>query len=129
MMSRPAGLILSAYLLVWVPVRFAAELLSTLPSLGMRGAIAIMELGAHAIVAMFSVAAAGRMFTSGSPGAFTAASTAVVAAGVVAIQSLFWTVLPRDVAPGTRLPLTAMTIAVTASLLIVIRRARRHGSA
>jgi hypothetical protein len=128
MMRRPAGLILSAYLLVWVPVRFAAELLSTLPSLGMRGAIAIMELGAHAIVAMFSVAA-GRMFTSGSPGAFTAASTAVVAAGVVAIQSLFWTVLPRDVAPGTRLPLTAMTIAVTASLLIVIRRARRHGSA
>jgi hypothetical protein len=128
MMMRPGGLILSAYLLVWVPVKFAAELLSTLPSLRMRGAIAIVELGAHAIVTIFSVTAA-RMLTSGSPAALTAASAAVVAAGVVTIQSLFWTVLPRDVAPGTRLPLTAVTIAVTASLLVVIRRTRRRGSA
>ena len=108
--------IVAVYLLVWVPLNFAFELMSALPSLGMRGAKAIAELTFHALVAALSVAAS-RMIP-GSPSARPAAAAAVTAAGAVAIQSLYWTVLPRNTAPGTRGPLTIFWIAVTGILLV-----------
>lgn len=123
-MRRGAALFLSVYLVAWIPLKFALEFLSTISSLRMRGTLAFIELAAHGIVAAFCVAA-DRMLNRESPGAFTAASVAVLLAGGAAIQSLYWTVLPRDVAPGTRLPLLALTIAVTGIWLVVLQRARR----
>ena len=117
--------LVSAYLFVWVPVNFAAELMSALPSLAMRGAPAIVELAVHGLVAAFSIAAA-RMLTAGSPVRFTAASVAVTASGIVPIQSLFWTALPRDIPPGSQLPLAAFFILLTFALLVVIERGRRR---
>jgi hypothetical protein len=117
--------LVSAYLFVWVPVSFAAELMSALPSLAMRGLAAIVELAAHGLVAAFSVAAA-RMQSSGSPARFTAASVAVAASGLVAIQSLYWTALPRNTPPGTQVPLTVVWIVLTLVLLAVIQRRRRR---
>jgi hypothetical protein len=114
-------LLVSAYLLAWVPLNFAAELMSTIPSLKMRGAKAIVELTLHGVVAAFSVAAS-RMLAGRSPAAPAAASIAVIASGLVAIQSLYWTVLPRDIAPGSQLPKAAFWIAVTLVLLVLVRK-------
>jgi hypothetical protein len=119
-------LLVAAYLVAWVPLKFAAELLSTIPSLQMRGTKAIVELALHGVVAAFSVAAS-RTLTGGSPAAPATASLAVLASGLVAIQSLYWTVLPRDVAPGSRLPLTVFWIAVTLVLLVLVRVGRKRG--
>ena len=79
---------------------FAIELLSTLPSLGMRGAVAWMELAVHGVVAALC-AVAGRMIRLGTPAASALAAAGIIARAVVAIQSLSWTRLPTDVAPGT----------------------------
>ena len=100
-MRRVAAQLLSSYLLVWVPGMFAIELLSTLPSIGMRGAIAWIELSVHGVVAALC-AVAGRMIRLGTPAASALATAGIVARAGVAIQSLFWTRLPTDVAPGTR---------------------------
>ena len=116
--------LVSAYLLLWMPMRFAVEVLSTWPSLAMRGAAGMLELAAHGVAAAFSVAAS-RMLTGGSSAAIAAASIAVVANGIVAIQSLYWTVLPRDTAPGTRFPMAVFWVVVTVVALFLIARHRR----
>ena len=100
-MRRVAAQLLSSYLLVWVPGMFAIELLSTLPSIGMRGAIAGIELAVHGVVAALC-AVAGRMIRLGTPAASALAAAGIAARAVVTIQSLFWTRLPTNVAPGTR---------------------------
>ena len=121
-MSRRAwSLALAGYLLVWIPFNFAAELMSTLPSLRMRGVAAVAELVAHGGVALLC-ATAGRMISAQPVAASRLAPLAIVASGVVSVQSLFWTVLPRNVAPGTRLPLVALTIATVAFWLFVVSR-------
>jgi len=117
--------LLSSYLLIWVPGTFALELLSTLPTIGMRGPRAWLELAVHAAVAMFC-AVAGRMLRIGNASAPAAAALAVGLRALVSLQSLFWTMLPRDVAPGTQLPLTLLTCANGVFWLLVIRRIRRQ---
>jgi hypothetical protein len=86
---------------------FAIELLSTLPSMGMRGAIAWIELALHGAVAVLC-AVAGRMIRLGTPAASPLAVGGIIARAAVTIQSLFWTRLPTDVAPGTRGVFTAL---------------------
>jgi len=113
-----------AYLLVWIPVSFAFELLSALSSLAMRGLPAIVELAVHALVAGLSVAAS-RMLEGTAPARFTAAASAVAANGVVAIQSLYWTVLPRDIPPGSRTLRAVLDVAVMVFLLLLVASARR----
>ncbi len=100
-MRRVAAQLLSSYLLVWGPGMFAIGLLSTLPSIGTRGALGWMELAVHGVVAALC-AVAGRMIRLGTPAASAVAAAGIIARAVVAIQSLFWTRLPTDVAPGTR---------------------------
>jgi hypothetical protein len=80
---------------------FAIELLSALPSMGMRGPVAWIELALHGVVAAFC-AVAGRMIRLGSPAAASLAAAGIITRAAVTIQSLFWTRLPTDVAPGTR---------------------------
>ena len=117
---RIGGQLLSSYLLIWVPGTFAAELLTTLPSIGVRGPWAWLELSVHAIVAMIC-AVAGRMLRIDSPSAPVMAAAGVTARAVISLQSLFWTVLPRDVAPGMRLPLALLACAIAMVWLAVIR--------
>jgi hypothetical protein len=117
---RLGGQLLSSYLLIWVPGTFAAELLTTLPSVGVRGPLAWLELSVHAIVAM-TCAVAGRMLRIDSPSATTVAAAGVIARAIISLQSLFWTVLPRDVAPGMRLPLALLACAIAIVWLAVIR--------
>lgn len=127
-MRRGWALLLCAYLLWWVPLDFANELLATIPSLPMRGAPALVELIVHGAVAMLC-ATAGWMLWVRGPAASAFAAVAVAAAGLVSLQSLFLTVLPRDTAPGERLPLFLLTCAhVTFWLLMICSAARRERS-
>jgi hypothetical protein len=113
--------LLSSYLLIWAPGTFALELLATLPSLGTRGPRAWIELAGHGVIAMFC-AVAGRMLRIGAPAAPVAAAIAVGARAVMSLQSLLWTTLPQDVAPGTRLPLALLACANALFWLLVILR-------
>src|SRR5262245_10788688 len=98
---------------------FAIELLSTLPSIGMRGAIGWIELAVHGAVGTLG-AVAGRMIRLGTPAAPALAAIGIIARAVVAIQSLFWTRLPTDVAPGTRGVFTALACVNAAIWLGVV---------
>ena len=124
-MRRIATQLLSSYLLVWAPGMFAIELLSALPSMGMRGPLAWIELAVHGVVAALC-AIAGRMVRVGAPAATTLAATGIIARAVVTIQSLFWTLLPRDVAPGTRGVFTGLACANAALWLGVVGWMRRR---
>jgi hypothetical protein len=123
-MHRGWTLLLCLYLLVWVPLNYAVELLGVLPSLGVRGLPALVEIGAHGVAAAVS-AAAGWMLWVRSPSAFAFAAIAVAANGIATIQSLYWSMLPRQSAPGERLPLALLTLAVTAFWLLFLRLGRR----
>ena len=112
--------LLSSYLLIWAPGTLAMEALTVMPSIGVRGPAAWVELAVHGIVAMVC-AAGGRMLRIESPAGPAVAAVGVAARAVISLQSLFWTVLPRDVAPGTRLPLALLTCANAVFWLIVIR--------
>ena len=119
--------LLSSYLLIWAPATFAVEFLRTLPSIGVRGPGAWIELAVHGIVAM-TCAAGGRMLRIASPAGPSVAAAAVAARGLIGLQSLFWTALPRDVAPGTHLPIALLTCANAVFWLLVIRSMTRPGS-
>jgi len=118
------GQLLSSYLLIWAPGTFAIELLTTLPSIGVRGPLAWLELTAHGVVATLC-AVAGRMLRIGSPSAPLAAAVAVGVRAVASLQPLFWTTLPQDVAPGMLLPLTLVVCANGLFWLFVIWRISR----
>ena len=117
---RISAQLLSSYLLIWVPGTFAAELLTTLPSIGTRGPAAWLELAAHAVVAA-ACAVAGRMLRIESPSAAAFATATVMLRALVSLQSLFLTALPRDVAPGMRLPLALLECLNAVIWLAVIR--------
>jgi hypothetical protein len=120
-MRRGWALLLSVYLCVWVPANFAAAVLATIPSVEMRGALAIVELGLRGLVTLLAVVA-GWMISTRAPAAVPFARAAVIAAGAASIQSLFWTVLPHDVAPGQRQPFAALAITNTIFWLVILRR-------
>ena len=107
-MPRGWALLLCAYLLIWSPISFGIELFATLPSLATRGSIARAELLFHGASTVMS-ATAGCMLLVRNPAAPLAAAVAVIVSGGASIQSLFWTMLPRQVAPGERLPLALLT--------------------
>ena len=124
MTARGPLLILCAYLVLWQPLNFAAELTATLSTLTMRGPAALLELSVHALVSAVSLAA-GWALWMGNPSAPPLAVAAVAACGVASVQSLYWTSLPDDVMPGDRLPLAVAAIAHAAGWLIYLRRSRR----
>ena len=117
--------LLSSYLLIWAPGTFAMELLTALPSIGVRGPAAWIELTVHGVVAV-TCAAGGRMLRIASPAGPAVAAAGVATRAVISLQSLFWTTLPRDVAPGTHLPLALLTCANALFWLIVIRLISRR---
>ena len=119
-MRRGLILLLCAYLLVWIPVGFAIELFASVSSLAMRGGVAILELAAHAAVAMFG-AVAGYMLLIRAPAARGAARAAVIVAALGGIQAIYWTVLPRQLAPGEALPTLAVVCGSAVFWLFVLR--------
>jgi hypothetical protein len=119
------GQLLSSYLLIWAPGTFAMEALTVMPSIGVRGPAAWIELAVHGIVAL-GCAAGGRMLRIGSPAGPAVAAVGVEARAVASLQALFWTALPRDIPPGTRLPLALLTCAIAIFWLIVIRLVARE---
>src|SRR5688500_2665524 len=104
---------------------FAIELLSALPTMGMRGPLAWIELAVHGAVAALC-AVAGRMIRAGATAGATLAVAGILARAAVAIQSLFWTLLPLDVAPGARGLSVALACVTAAIWLAVVGWTRRR---
>jgi hypothetical protein len=123
-MSRVWIILLCAVLLVWQPLSFAVEASTALPTLGMRGLPGALELGAHAIVAALSVAAGWAMWQS-SPAGPGLARVAVLAAAAGGVQTLYWSVLPSEVFPSDRLPLTIAVLMHAAVWLVYLNRSKR----
>jgi hypothetical protein len=119
MLPRSWVLLLCAYLLGWVPITFAFELFSVMSSIGRRGPVAVAELSAHALAAIVC-ASAGWMLLVRAPVAFAAATVAIVIGALVSLQSLYWTMLPRNTAPSDRLTLAALVCSHALFWLAVI---------
>jgi hypothetical protein len=116
--------VLCFVLLVWRPLDFVAELSATLPSVGMRGATGAIELLFHAAVAALAVAAV-RALSASSHVAPRLAAAALVASAIATVQSLYWTVLPRQTIPGDELPIAILAIAHASAWLVYLARSRR----
>jgi hypothetical protein len=116
-------ILLSAYLLVWVPLNFAALALRCFSTLDDRGAAAIAEFAAHGSAAVLC-AAAGWMLRVGNAAGRRLAATALIVNAAVTIQALYASALPRDVQPGLALPLTVVTTVHAVTWLAYLSRSR-----
>jgi hypothetical protein len=119
-MRRGWLLLLSVILLVWQPRNFAIELLTTLPSLGMRGAVALVELLAHGAVAVLCVAAGWALWTA-TPHGPALAAVALIVSAIAGVQSLYWSILPSQTMPGDHLPLAILIVAHATAWLAYLR--------
>ena len=126
-MGRGWLLLLCVVLLVWQPLSFAVEAASTLPTLGMRGSAAVLELAFYAFVAAVSAAAGWALWQS-SPAGRSLAAVAISLVTVAGVQGLYWSVLPSNVFPADRLPIAALIVAHGMAWLIYLRRSRRFRS-
>ena len=123
-MNRVAQLTLAGVLLLWQPLAFASTAGHALPSLGMRGWIGSTELIAAGIVAAINVAASWSLWT-GAPHAVPFARVALILATARALQSLYWTMLPSGVVPGTETLLATAITVHTCLWLVYLSRVRR----
>lgn len=124
MIAAAAHFLLCFILFVWAPWSFSMELGVSLPSLGMRGPLAIVELAAHFAATALAVAAGWSLWLRRPHGPMLA-RVAVIALALIWIQSLYWTVLPRQTSPGSELPLAALSIAHAAVWLAYLHRSAR----
>jgi hypothetical protein len=124
MIGTAAHVLLCFILFVWAPWSFSIELGESLLSLGMRGPLAILELVAHFAVTAVSVAAGWSLWHRRPHGPMLA-RVAVVGLAIVAVQSLYWSVLPRQTPPGSELPLAALATAHAALWLLYLHRSVR----
>jgi hypothetical protein len=109
---------------VWAPLGYARELVETLPSLDMRGTLAFVELLIHGVIAAVSVAAAWSLLSWRAHGP-ALARVALIGLAAVSVQSLYWSVVPRQTPPGTELPLAALAIVHAAAWLVFLQRSSR----
>ena len=119
-MPRGWLLLLCATLLAWRPLDFLVEAPSTLPSIGQRGAVGIIELVIHGAVAALAVAAV-RALSNALPSALLLTRAALVASAAATVQSFYWSVLPHQTMPSDKLPLAALGIVVASVWLIYLR--------
>ena len=115
--------LLSLVLLVWYPSSFAAEAAAAIPTMAMRGVAGWFELCGHGVVTAFA-AAAGWSLWIGGPHALPLASAALIATAVTGVQSLYWTVLPRQTSPGDKLPFALVVVVHAGAWLTLLRRIR-----
>ena len=124
MTARDWLLVLCGYLAVWQPLTFAAEVTGTIGTLTMRGPAAVIELGIHACITAFAVAVAWGLWI-GNPNAPAMAEAAVACCTMEVLQSLSWSRLPHDIAPGDRMPIALAAIAHATGWIVYLRRSRR----
>jgi hypothetical protein len=116
--------LLCVVLLLLGPANFALELAGALPSLGMRGTPGAIELLWHGAVAATAMAAV-RALWSTSPSAPRLALIAIVGTTVATVQSLYWSVLPRQTMPGDEPWVAAIAVAHGAFWLTYLTTSRR----
>jgi hypothetical protein len=124
MIARLWLLLLRAYLLAWVPLNFALELATVLPSLRFRGPLAVLELTAHGVAAAISIAAGYAIWNDSEDG-YRLAPPAVILSTAATIQALFWSALPHQTKPGDEWPLAMCWTLLALSWLLVLRRRAR----
>ena len=103
---------------------FAAELTSAMETLAMRGALGVIELLAHGCVTAFAVAGAWGLWI-GNPSAPAMAEVAVACCTLEALQSLTWSRLPHNIAPGDRLPIALAAMTHATGWIVYLRKSRR----
>jgi hypothetical protein len=116
--------VLSAYLFAWVPANFALLASLSLPSLGTRGLSALVELTAHAIVAVICVVA-GWMLRGAHAGSRPIAAAALTTNAVAGIQSLYASALPHDVQPGFVIPLMIVAVVNASAWIAYLYTSKR----
>ena len=102
--------VLAVFLFVWEPMRVANEITQSLPTMGMRGAAAGVELVAHALVAAIAVAAAWALWNGADHGPFLG-TLAILLSAATSVQTLYWSGLPQQTPPGAPLPLAVLAAA------------------
>lgn len=95
-----------------------------LGTLRARGAAAAIELTLHAVVAVVSAAAARALWDQ-APAASRLATVAILAVAIRSVQSLYWSVLPSNVVPGSAPLIAAITLVVAGLALAVLLRPSR----
>jgi hypothetical protein len=90
----------------------------------MRGALGLVELSVHGLVAALSFAAGWALWQS-NPAAPLLATAALAGIALTGVQSLYWSVLPSNVFPSDRLPLAALTVAHASAWILYLRRSKR----
>ena len=108
----------------WVPLNFSAELSTTLPSIGMRGAVAVVELIVHGAAAALSVSAGYALWLRRPHGPMLARA-AVVINSLVVIQRHYWSILPSQTMPGDELWLSIAAVLHSALWLVFLHRSAR----
>jgi hypothetical protein len=119
-------LLVAVVLAVWEPLAFVSVTVA-MPTLIARGPLAILEFGWAALVACLSATAAWAVWSAAPSGA-TLARAAIVAAVLRDLQALWWTSLPSNVVPGTRLVLAAGSMIVFGVTWLANDRAGRARS-
>lgn len=116
--------LLAAILGGWVPLNFSAELATALPSVGMRGAVAVLELIVHGAACALSVAAGYALWLR-RPHAAMLARAALTINVLVAIQRHYWSILPSQTMPGDELWLSLAAVLHSAAWLLFLHRSSR----
>jgi hypothetical protein len=114
-------LVLAALLILWQPVSFAFVASRAWPSLAVRGWLAVLELIAAGAVAAISAAAAWSLLTW-QPHGIPLARLALVLSAARGVQSVYWTMLPSDVVPGTQVIYAIAFVALSTAWLIYLSR-------
>jgi hypothetical protein len=123
-MTRAWLLVLACVLMLWQPLSFTGIASTTLPSIGMRGWLAVIELIWAGAVAAISAAAALSLWME-RPHGVPLAKLALVLSTLRGIQSLYWTALPSNAPPGTQGLYTAAMVVFSLGWLAYLSNAER----
>ena len=116
--------LLAGVLGAWVPLNFSAELSMTLPSVGMRGGVAVLELVAHGAATALSVSAGYALWLRRPHGPMLARAALVVNT-LVAVQRHYWSILPSQTIPGDELWLSIAAVLHAVAWLLFLQRSSR----
>ena len=122
-MTRVWLLVLAGVLVLWQPATFVGLASATIPSLAIRGWMAVVELIVAGAIAATSMAAAWALAMR-QPHGVPLAKIALVLSAARSLQSLYWTALPSNLVPGTQEPYAVMIVTVSSVWLIYLSRSR-----
>jgi hypothetical protein len=122
-MTRVWLLVLAGVLVLWQPATFVGLASATIPSLAIRGWMAVVELIVAGAIAATSMAAAWALVMR-QPHGVSLAKIALVLSAVRSLQSLYWTTLPSNLVPGTQETYAVMIVVVSGVWLVYLSRSR-----